>query len=146
MNTINKITSWGDSHHFAWLDVFRVALGAFLIYKGIEFGRDPNEIKALVNVDNSSLFAFFYVQIIPMIHIAGGLMILLGFMTRLAVAFQIPILLAAVILSLAQGQPIELYSKLIVSISILLFLVLFLIVGSGPISVDAYFKKHEDIE
>jgi hypothetical protein len=51
-----------------------------------------------------------------------------------------------VILSIAQGQPIEIYSKLIVSISVLLFLVIFLIVGSGPISVDAYFKKHEDIE
>jgi putative oxidoreductase len=144
MNTINKITTWGDSHHFAWLDLFRIALGAFLIFKGVEFGRDPHEIKALVNTDNSSLFAFFFVQIIPMIHIAGGVMIALGIMTRWAVLFQLPVLLGAIILSLGADRPMEIYSQLAISVTAFLFLVAFLIYGSGPFSVDAFFKKNED--
>jgi putative oxidoreductase len=145
MNTINKITTWGDSHHFAWLDIFRIALGAFLIFKGVEFGRDPHEIKALIGTDNSSLFAFFFVQIIPMIHIAGGVMIALGIMTRWAVIFQIPVLLGAVILSVINARPMEMYSELAISGSVLLVLIAFLIYGSGPFSVDAFFKKNEDV-
>lgn len=144
MNTINKITTWGDSHHFAWLDLFRIALGAFLIYKGIEFGQNPQEIKALVNADSSSLFAFFFVQVIPMIHLAGGVLIALGIMTRWAVIFQIPVLLGAVILSLGSDRPMEIYSQLAISIPVLIFLIAFLIYGSGPFSVDAFFKKNED--
>lgn len=144
MNTINKITTWGDSHHFAWFDLFRIALGAFLIYKGIEFGQDPREIKALVNVDNSSLFAFFFVQIIPMIHIAGGVLICLGIMTRWAALFQIPILAGAVFLSLINARPMEIYSHLAISITVLIALFAFLVYGSGPFSVDAFFKKNED--
>lgn len=145
MSTINKITSWGDSHHFAWLDIFRVALGALLIYKGIQFGRDPHEIKALVGTDHSSLFAFFYVQVIPMIHIAGGIMIFFGILTRLASAFQIPILLGAIILSLGTAHPMEIYPQLILSIIVLAMLVTFLVCGSGPFSVDRYFSNHEDV-
>jgi uncharacterized membrane protein YphA (DoxX/SURF4 family) len=145
MNTINKITTWGDSHHFAWFDLFRIALGAFLIYKGVEFGRDPHEIKSLVNTDNSSLFAFFYVQVIPMIHIAGGVMIALGIMTRWAAIFQIPILLGAVFLSLGGGIPLQMYSQVAVSLATLVLLVAFTIYGSGPFSVDAFFKKNEDV-
>jgi putative oxidoreductase len=144
MNTINKITTWGDSHHFAWFDLFRIALGAFLIYKGVEFGQNPHEIKALINVDNSSLFGFFYVQIIPMIHIAGGIMIALGIMTRWASLFQIPILVGAIILSLGSGRPMEMYSQLVVSIITLVLLIAFTVYGSGPFSVDAFFKKNED--
>jgi uncharacterized membrane protein YphA (DoxX/SURF4 family) len=144
MNTINKITTWGDNHHFAWFDLFRITLGAFLIYKGIEFGRNPHEIKALVNANSSDMFAFFYVQIIPMIHIAGGALIALGIMTRWAVAFQIPILLAAVILSLLNLQPMQLYTQLAISLGILVLLFAFLLYGSGPFSVDAFFKKNED--
>ena len=144
MNTINKITSWGDSHHFAWLDVFRAALGVLLFYKGIQFGRDPHEIKALVNTDNSSLFAFFYVQVIPMIHIAGGVMIFLGILTRWAAAFQIPILLGAVILSLGSAHPMEIYPQVVLSIVVLVMLIIFLVCGSGPFSVDAFFRKNED--
>ncbi|MDF2436710.1 MAG: DoxX family protein [Bacteroidota bacterium] len=144
MNTINKITSWGDSHHFAWLDIFRAALGAFLVYKGIQFGRDPHEIRALANAGDSSLFSFFYVQIIPMIHIAGGLMIFFGILTRWAAAFQIPILIAAVVLSIGSPHPMEIYPQVILSLVVLTLLIIFLICGSGPYSADAYFKKNED--
>jgi putative oxidoreductase len=146
MNTINKITSWGDSHHFAWMDFFRVVLGIFFIYKGIEFGHDPYEIQALVNTSNSNLFGFFYVQIIPMIHIAGGLMITLGILTRWASAFQIPIVIGAIILSLEKNQSMEMLPQIGVSLIVLVLLITFLILGSGPFSVENFFRKNEDKE
>jgi putative oxidoreductase len=79
-----------------------------------------------------------------MIHIAGGVMIALGIMTRWAALFQIPILSGAVILSLSSVQPMQIYAQLIVSTITLILLIAFVIYGSGPFSVDAFFKKNED--
>ncbi len=144
MNTISKITSWGDSHHLGWFDFFRILLGGFLFYKGIEFGRNPHDIGELTRSGDLGLFSFFLVQYIPMIHLMGGFLIALGFKTRWAVLFQIPVLLGAVVLHLSTSQPFELYPNLVFSITSTILLFAFLIYGSGPYSVDEYFRKHED--
>lgn len=144
MNTIDKITSWGDSHHVGWLDIFRIALGTFLFSKGIEFGRDPHEISELVTGGKFSLFSFFLLHSIPIIHLAGGFMIAIGLQARWAIIFQLPILLGAVVLNLVTTSSFGIYSNLGVSIVTSILLIIFLIYGSGPYSVDAFFKKNEE--
>ncbi|HET6991529.1 MAG TPA: DoxX family protein, partial [Bacteroidia bacterium] len=99
MNSIAKVFHWGDTHHPGWLDVLRIGLGAFLFYKGIEFARDGQDIKKVIAGTDFSLWSMFLQQYIPLVHFAGGLLIVLGLVTRWAVLFQLPILFAAVILS-----------------------------------------------
>jgi uncharacterized membrane protein YphA (DoxX/SURF4 family) len=144
MNTTNKISSWGDSHHLAWFDFFRFFLGAFLFYKGLQFGGNPHDISALINGSGLSLMSLFLVNYVTMVHLMGGLMIAIGFKTRWAAAFQIPILLGAIILNLVPGNGMALYSQFAISILTLVFLIAFFIYGSGPYSVDEYFKRSED--
>jgi uncharacterized membrane protein YphA (DoxX/SURF4 family) len=129
-----------------WLDFFRFLLGAFLVYKGIEFGRNPHDITALITGSGLSLMSLFVVHYVSMVHTMGGVMIALGFKTRWAVAFQIPIVLGAMILNAVPGNGMPLYSQLAISMLVFAMLVGFLIYGSGPVSIDAFFKRSEDPE
>ena len=144
MNAISKMTTWGDSHHLGWFDFFRTLLGIFLIYKGIEFGRHPQEITELTQGAGLSLFSFFFIQYIIIGHTMGGLMIALGFKTRWAAVVQIPILLGAIILNLTPARSLEIYSSLLPGILVFLLLIAFTVYGSGPYSVDEFFRKHDN--
>lgn len=80
--------------------------------------------------------------IISIAHLSGGTLIILGLLTRLAIIFQIPILIAAVIFNLAS----DVYGKtseLILSIVILTLLTYYLVKGPGEISMDTYRKTHQ---
>lgn len=76
------------------------------------------------------------IHIVGFVHLVGGLLIAIGLLTRFAAVIQIPILLCAVLfVNLAQGFS-ALNSELWLSIIVLLLLVLFWVIGSGPFSVD----------
>lgn len=77
-----------------------------------------------------------------MAHLAGGILISLGLITRWAVVFQIPILIGAVILTGKQSGMFDFYSQFWLSLLVLALLVLFLVYGSGPFSVDEHLRKH----
>lgn len=141
MNTIHKITTWGDRHHAGWFDFFRVILGVVLFFKGIEFGNNPREINGYFEGGSLNLYSFFIIQVLSMVHLAGGIMIATGLLTRWAVIFQIPILAGAVFLNIINNQSFEIYSNLSLSIGVLFMLIVFLIYGSGPYSADEFFKK-----
>ncbi|OYX97029.1 MAG: DoxX family protein, partial [Sphingobacteriia bacterium 35-40-5] len=73
-------------------------------------------------------------------HLVGGVLITLGLVTRFAAVIQIPILLGAVFfVNLTKGfSPLN--SELWLSVLVLMLLILFWIVGSGPYSVDQWLK------
>jgi uncharacterized membrane protein YphA (DoxX/SURF4 family) len=80
-------------------------------------------------------------QYIVIAHLAGGLLILLGLVTRTAILFQIPILIGAVIYTPSAG-PLPFYSSETLAVFVLLLLLAFLFYGSGRFSADEYLKGH----
>ena len=63
-------------------------------------------------------------------HILGGLLLIMGVLTRFACLIQIPILLGAVFfVNTTLYRP---FPEVLLSILILLLLICFLIVGNGP--------------
>jgi uncharacterized membrane protein YphA (DoxX/SURF4 family) len=74
-------------------------------------------------------------------HLVGGLFIAMGLVTRVAILFQLPILIGAVFFINPQrgfySENAELWSSIIV----LLLLIFFLIWGSGKLSVDHLIRK-----
>ncbi|WP_026896849.1 DoxX family membrane protein [Daejeonella oryzae] len=146
MNTVEKIEHWGDVHHAKWLDVIRIILGIIILLKGISFVSDTSVLKELF-VQNSvysfsGLVAMSLTHIVAFAHLAGGILIILGLLTRFAVVVQIPVLLGAVFfVNISQGfSPLN--SELWLSVLVLFLLILFWIVGSGPYSVDHWMKTH----
>jgi uncharacterized membrane protein YphA (DoxX/SURF4 family) len=143
MNTVQRIVTWGDTHHPKWLDIVRIGLGVFLFYKGVEFGRHPGDLQTSLDANGSWLFSLFSIQYIALINLFGGLLIAMGLITRWAAAFQLPILLGALFLT-GHGNIFSMYSQFWITLSVFVLLIGFLVEGSGPWSVDAYMRTHRN--
>lgn len=147
MNLVQRIEHWGDIHHAKWLDVIRIFLGLLILSKGIAFISDT-EAQQEWMIQNSAfpfsgLMAMAVIHIVAFVHLVGGILITMGLVTRFAVVIQIPILLGAVFfVNMTKGfSPLN--SELWLSVFVLMLLVLFWIVGSGPYSVDQWMKTHK---
>ena len=146
MNLLQKIEYWGEHHHPKWLDILRIALGIYLIYKGIHFLINMSEMVGLLTT-NQVMFGSFKVIVlahfIVFAHIVGGALIAVGFYTRFACLIQIPILLGAILFVNLSGDIFRPYSEIVSSIIVLLLLIYFLIVGNGPWSYEKMSAKEE---
>ncbi len=141
MDTIERIEHWGDTHHPVWLDALRVVLGVFLLTKGLSFLMDTNGIGPLLT-QSSFIWSMAAIHYVAFAHLFGGLLIAFGCLTRIAVAFQIPILVVAVFfVNISRGFT-YINSELWLSILTVALLILFLIVGSGRFSVDHWMKSY----
>jgi uncharacterized membrane protein YphA (DoxX/SURF4 family) len=144
MNLLHRIEYWGDHHHSKWLDLVRIALGIFLCYKGVEFMRSSSDLIDLMS-DRMSFGQFSLVLLshyIIFAHLMGGVLLILGLLTRFACLIQIPILLGAIFFVNASPVMMQPFSELLISILVLLLLVYFLVIGNGPWSFDG-FVEHQ---
>lgn len=148
MNLLQRIDRWGERHHPRWLDGIRVLLGVFLFYKGVVFIQNINVLKSVI--DESpwlTVMSFWLAHYIVFAHLLGGLLIVFGLLTRVAILAQIPILLGAIFFvhtttGLTSTGLFNVHEGTGLSILVLLLLIFFLVEGSGPISFDDYMKRH----
>jgi len=142
MNVVHKIEHWGDTHHPKFLDLVRIALGVFLLLKGVAFMENTAYLRDLIEsqdvVDLSPGVLMVLVYYVTFAHMIGGILITLGIFTRLASIVQIPIVLGAVFLTGIFKEPINTLEW--PSVTALILLVMFTILGSGPISLDRYLE------
>ncbi|MBN9382922.1 MAG: DoxX family membrane protein [Chitinophagaceae bacterium] len=133
MNLVQRVEHWGDTHHPQWLDIVRIALGAFLCYKGVEYLYNMGAMLSLIT--NRMAFGSFSSMLmsnyIAFAHLLGGILLILGVLTRFACLIQIPILLGAIFFINLSPDLYRPFSELLLSIVVFLLLVLFLIVGNG---------------
>jgi len=142
MTVFQRVETWGDRHHPAWLDIVRIGLGVFLFIKGIGFISDTTRLAEIVNGLKIDLFPVIAVHYVAFVHIFGGFLIALGVLTRLSCLLQIPILLVAVFfVNLRQGFS-YLNSELWLSLLSLILVIVFYIVGSGRFSMDEWMRQH----
>jgi uncharacterized membrane protein YphA (DoxX/SURF4 family) len=143
MNVVHRIETWGDTHHPKFIDIVRIALGAFLLFKGIAFMENTEYLKQLITdqniVDFSSGLLMALVYYVAFAHMVGGILIGLGILTRFGCIIQIPIVLGAIFLSGIFQDAIN--YMVWPSIAALAALVMFLILGSGPWSLDRYLAE-----
>jgi putative oxidoreductase len=143
MNVLQRIDRWGERHHPRWLDGIRVLLGVFLFYKGVVFIQNIDALKAVI--DESpwlTVMSFWLAHYIVFAHLLGGVLIIFGLLTRVAVLAQIPILLGAIFFVHTSTGLFNVHEGTGLSILVLLLLVFFLVEGSGPISFDDYMRRH----
>jgi putative oxidoreductase len=142
MGTLQQINRWSLAHHPRWLVVLRVVLGICLFFKGIFFLANTSTLEELVRGSLVANRADWMVIFITWSHLLGGFLIIIGLLTRWAVLLQIPILMGAIIFINTQRDAFGAF-ELPFAFIILLLLILFLIEGGGPISLDNFFSKHQ---
>jgi uncharacterized membrane protein YphA (DoxX/SURF4 family) len=142
MGMLHNIEKWSTSHHPRWLVLPRVALGICLFLKGISFMSNTVDLELLLTESNMAVSGPALTIIITWLHLLCGFLIIIGLFTRLATMLMIPILTGAVLFVNAQRGIFAAESEFGFSLIVLLMLVFFLIEGSGPLSLDNYFKKN----
>jgi putative oxidoreductase len=142
MGMLHNIEKWSTSHHPRWLVLPRVALGICLFLKGISFMSNTVDLELILTEANMPVSGPAFPIIITWLHLICGFLIIIGLFTRLATMLMIPILTGAVLFVNAQRGIFASESEFGFSLIVLLMLVFFLIEGSGPLSLDSYFKKN----
>jgi len=141
MNLFKKIDAWSEKHHPKWLDILRILLGAVIFVKGYFFIKNTDELLAIMNNSKFPWVSLILAHYVAFAHLVGGFLIAIGLLTRIAILFQLPILIGAVVFINAQQGFFSGSSELMFSIIVLAMLVFFLIEGSGPWSVDESWEK-----
>lgn len=146
MSVISNVESWGNSHRPGFLDIFRIALGVFITYKGLHFITHMNELENTTLGITTWFAGAALAHYIVFAHILGGPLIVAGLFTRIACLIQLPILLGAVIFvnapkgHLSIGSHMELW----VSLLVLAGLIVFIVFGAGRYSIDA--RRRREME
>ncbi|MEJ8804271.1 DoxX family protein [Pontibacter sp. H249] len=121
-----------------WMDGLRVILGMFLFLKGVLFLEHTTDVFYIFSSSQELLSEGKAHFLTSAVHIVGGLMIMVGMLTRLALLCQIPILLGALlIVNPQQESGLSLQNtELILSLAVTVLVVFFMVKGPGRYSVD----------
>jgi putative oxidoreductase len=148
MKLIYNLERWGDAHHPKILDLIRMLLGIFLVMKGSVFLLKYAFLRDLIlqtgAIKQSPALITFLIFYITYVHLVGGVLIFLGLFTRVAALLQLPIVFGAVFFVNILSSYVN--SELWLSIMAMALLTLYVIIGSGPLSIDNFivgfkFKK-----
>jgi uncharacterized membrane protein YphA (DoxX/SURF4 family) len=144
MDTLHQIEHWADNHHPKWIDFVRVSLGLFILYKGILFISNTEGLMNLIGEMDLGFFHMALAHYVAFAHLVGGILIALGLLTRLAVVVQLPILIGAVFFVNMDSRFLTVTNNVefMISLIVLVFLLVFLVFGSGKFSIDTLMKKH----
>jgi len=139
MKIFNEIVDWLNTNHDLAYSIIRMFLGAALFVRGLILLSDPAAISELAGLNN----LYWWFSYITIIHLVGGLLLTLGFLTRIAALLQIPILAGAVFFIhmrqglVTEGQSLEL------SALVFVLLMIYFLFGSGSLSLDNFITKRK---
>lgn len=133
MKIINKLNKWANSHAYYPIDILRVALGVFLIFKGLYFFQNSSVLIGLLSGFDEFSAWMWSIHYIAMFHFVGGIMIVFGLLTRLALIVQLPIFFGAVIVNFMGAMDVQ---NLIQASVVLILSIFFTLYGSGKHSAD----------
>ncbi|MBI3884989.1 MAG: DoxX family protein [Opitutae bacterium] len=139
MDSWKKMITWAESHRELWLDCVRIYLGLGLFVRGLVLVFDLHSdffISVVQKSNEQWLTSALMMHYVTLAHFVGGGMLALGFMTRIAAAVQIPILLGAVLFIHKGEDLMNVGQSLEFSALVLFLLVVLFINGAGRWSLD----------
>lgn len=139
MKIVVRMNKWANARTSLLLDAFRVALGAFLFWKGLEFSSETDALVRLIQPHDSFPYTMILAHYIAMAHLTGGVLVAFGLLTRLSLLAQLPILIGAVVINFTGNLDYWNLTQAVLGLSGGIF---FFIVGSGKHSVDYNLKMN----
>jgi uncharacterized membrane protein YphA (DoxX/SURF4 family) len=148
MSVVTDVEKWGNAHRPGFLDIFRIILGLFITYKGLQFITSMDELETTAASFNVWFAGATLAHYVVFAHILGGPLLAFGLFTRIVCVINLPVLIGAVVFVnypkgfLSVGNHMELEMSLIV----LAGLVIFIIFGAGKYSIDAKRRKEAEAQ
>lgn len=140
MEAVKGLNKWANAHTYYWLDLLRISLATFLVWKGDSFITNTEYYDQLIEPLKGIGGGMIILHYITIAHIMGGVMIFFGLLTRWAIMAQIPILIGAFLINFVGEMN---YVNLISTLLLLIICLFFLFYGSGKHSADYYFKMEQ---
>jgi putative oxidoreductase len=122
----------------------RVILGVLLIWIAIQFGRNPHDILEAVGNTNGFM-SLFVIHYIMMCHFTGGVLLILGMITRVAAAVQLPILIGALTLTIGGDGYGSIYTQFWFALVVFIMLIAVTWYGAGRYSIDEAMRDRKKI-
>jgi uncharacterized membrane protein YphA (DoxX/SURF4 family) len=137
MNYVQRIEHWGDTHHPKWLDFVRIALGLFLLAKGVEFADNMNKLLTLMSgLPFGNFMMIMLAHYVLFAYMLGGVLLATGLLTRFACIINLPVLGVAIAMNVFHE-----FSELSIAVVVLALIIYFMIIGGGRWSLDWYVNK-----
>jgi len=144
MYLLDRVDAWSERHHPKWMDLIRIVLGLVLFWKGFFFIYHSQSVISLLDSTSFGFYSMTIAHYVIIAHIVGGVLIAFGLLTRAAVLFQIPALIGAIAYAGLVKEAFSTESDIVLAVLVLMLAVLFLVEGSGQLSIDMYLKRHPD--
>jgi putative oxidoreductase len=136
---MQRLITWADAHRDNWLDCVRIYLGLGLLARGLILisNSSPGYFVDLMQRSGVSwLTNGIMLHYVMVAHFVGGILLTIGFLTRIAAIVQMPILIGAVFFIHRQDGLFALGQSLEFSALVLFLLTVFAIAGAGKWSLD----------
>ncbi|MBR9999125.1 MAG: DoxX family protein [Cyclobacteriaceae bacterium] len=146
MNITQKLSSFKhyvDIHHPMWLDIIRIFLGIAIFIKGIFFIQNSDALLEIMQNSQIKGWAFIVEHQVAFTYLVGGILIAMGLLTRVAIAFSLLVFFGSIFCYVTQTGFFSVYSDLAFSVIVFVLLIFYMILGPGKFSVDAYMKIHK---
>ncbi len=140
MGLIKNLNKWANAHTYLILDLIRVILGVVFFVKGIEFMTNFEEMERLASPFQNVPGGMIILHYLVPAHFVGGILIVVGLLTRWAAIAQIPVLFGAILTNFLGEMNTN---NLILAIIVLLATLFFTVYGSGKHSVDYYLRMQQ---
>lgn len=137
MGWIKTRNKWANAHSYYWIDIIRVALGVFLIVKGVAFMSDTAQLYEVIKPFENWPGSWLIMHYVVAAHFVGGTFIIFGLFTRLSCGFMIPLLFGAILANLLGATDTVGTIQALVTLPICIY---FVINGPGKHSADYYLK------
>jgi uncharacterized membrane protein YphA (DoxX/SURF4 family) len=138
MNILKRTKIWGDMHHPKILDLIRILLGALLCIRAYIYLNNAGYIREFIVTNQiirqspEVVLALIYYS--TFVQMVCGFLILIGLHTRLASLVIFPLIFGAVFFINILNPYFN--AELWLSVLVMTLLALFVVIGSGPWSLD----------
>lgn len=139
----NGFSEWLKNNRAMAVEALRIYLGISLFFKGLFFISNPNQVHIYMEMVDLPFLPFLSIHVVAIAHLACGLLLALGLITRIAALIQVPILLGAVFFVHWPKEVFFMNQDLEYVIQVLVLLLFFCIYGGGSLSVDEKLFKNK---
>jgi putative oxidoreductase len=138
-----RFQEWAQLHPDLFMDAIRMYLGLGLIIKGLYIMNHQEQFTRFLEGNAMPMGLLTVAHYVIPAHFAGGLMLLLGFGTRIAAVVQLPLLIGALLyIYLPSFSTLELRQDMEFSALVLFLLGLIAVHGPGRYSVDNVVQRN----
>lgn len=133
---LNNYSAWLNDNRDMAIEALRIYLGISLLIKGIKFFVDPDQANMYMDMMSIPFFDYLSIHVVSVVHVAGGILLAIGIITRIAALVQVPILFGAVFFVHMQQGLFSRGQDLEYVILVLFLLLVFTVYGGGQLSLD----------